>query len=137
MNKPLTNQTYNQWILTTPNTVSIASLSHINTHGVKPTLIISSLKEAFRSMPASLQILQTNNLIYVAIKTSLKDGKASHARILLSGTVDDLTNDLHLRRGSGPIDGCGPKLLLIPVTLTAENKEVQDSCANPALPHSV
>jgi len=96
-----------------------------------------SLSEAFLTLPIALQqtcgtirfpsndglsilqkIQQSKNNLYGASDASLKDGKAFHAWIILSGEIDDIEDPLHHISGSGPIHG-------IPHFLSSARGELQ------------
>lgn len=83
----------------------------------------TSLREAFSRLPSSIQTkcgdihfpnddgkaimdrVATNNTLFGASDASFKKGRASHAWLLSSGNVNDITDDdLHIS-GQGPVDG--------------------------------
>ena len=49
------------------------------------------------------QLWKNNNTIYGASDASLKNGKSSHAWIISSGNIDDISNPYNRIYGSGPV----------------------------------
>ena len=105
--------------------LEVLCLSSINTHGNNvASNAPSTLKQLFSHLPKSLQrlcgnielppddgvalskhLLTSNKPLYGAADASLKDGNTSHAWVLSTGNIEDISNPLLHISGSGPVDG--------------------------------